>query len=31
VSSTTILLADDNFAVLTHVSKMLGKEKNYLR
>ncbi len=26
---TTILLADDNAAVLTHVGKMLEKEKNY--
>jgi hypothetical protein len=29
VSRTTILLADDNSAILTHVSKMLEKEKNY--
>jgi DNA-binding NarL/FixJ family response regulator len=29
VSRTTLLLADDNSAVLTHVSKMLEKEKNY--
>ena len=29
MSRTTILLADDNSAVLTHVSKMLEKEKNY--
>jgi DNA-binding NarL/FixJ family response regulator len=29
VSRTTLLLADDNSGVLTHVSKMLEKEKDY--
>jgi DNA-binding NarL/FixJ family response regulator len=29
VQSTTILLSDDNSAVLDHVGKMLEKEKNY--
>jgi DNA-binding NarL/FixJ family response regulator len=29
VSRTTILLADDNAAVLTHVSTMLEKQKHY--
>lgn len=29
VPITTIILADDNCAVLAHVSKMLGKQKGY--
>jgi DNA-binding NarL/FixJ family response regulator len=29
VPNVTILLADDNAAVLSHVSKMLSKQKNY--
>jgi DNA-binding NarL/FixJ family response regulator len=29
VHSTTILLSDDNSAVLDHVGEMLGKEKSY--
>jgi len=29
VQNTTILLSDDNSAVLEHVAKMLEKEKNY--
>jgi two-component system response regulator DegU len=29
VPKTTIILADDNCAVLAHVSKMLGKQKHY--
>ena len=29
MQSTTILLSDDNCAVLEHVGKMLGKEKSY--
>ena len=29
VPKTTIILADDNCAVLAHVSKMLGKQKDY--
>jgi hypothetical protein len=29
VRRTTILLADDNGAILDHVSKMLGKDKRF--